>query len=255
MPIDELDLKYERDYIFFKKISHLKKIFLKRRINVYGCYGETEVYQAINTIIHNNNFKSVGFSDSVTLHQLDIFDFFKKFDYKIINPFERYEDGKLKIFGKLPPGKLDLPYDEYYTLVEKLIEKMRETLLTDLFVIGANAITMNGEIVSIDGTGNRVAGMIFGPKKVIIIVGKNKIVKDLDQALYRIKNIAAPLNYIRHINKHHNRFDKLPCLKLGYCANCNHPRSACYNTVIVRGAIEINKDRIHLIIVNKDLGF
>ena len=76
-------------------------------------------------------------------------------------------DGKYKIFGKLPPGKLDLPYDEYYTLVEKLIEKMRETLLTDLFVIGANAVTMNGEIVSIDGSGNRVAEMIFGPRKYI----------------------------------------------------------------------------------------
>ncbi len=254
MSIDEVDLKQERNYIFLKQISHLKKIFLKRRINVYGCNGKKEVYQAINTIIHNHKIKSVGFSDSVTLHQLDIFNFLK-FDYKIINPFERYEDGKLKIFGKLPPGKLDLPYDEYYTLVEKLINKMRETLLTDLFVIGANAITMNGEIVSIDGSGNRVAGMIFGPKKVIIIVGKNKIVKDLDQALYRIKNIAAPLNYIRHINKHHNRFDELPCVKLGYCVDCNHPRSACYNTVIVRGAVEINKDRIHLIIVNENLGF
>ena len=211
MSIDEVDLKYERKLFFFKQISHLKKIFLKRRINVYDCNGKKEVYQAINSIIHNNKIKSVGFSDSVTLHQLDIFNFFKKLDYKIINPFERYEDGKLKIFGKLPPGKLDLPYDEYYALVEKLIDKMRETLLADLFVIGANAITMNGEIVSIDGTGNRVAGMIFGPKKVVIIVGKNKIVKDLDHAVYRIQNIAAPLNYIRHINKHHNRFDELPC--------------------------------------------
>lgn len=75
--------------------------------------------------------------------------------------------GKYKIFGKLPPGKLDIPYDEYYTLVEKLIEKIRETLLTNLFIIGANAIAMNGEIVSIDGSGNRVAEMIFWPKKYI----------------------------------------------------------------------------------------
>lgn len=75
--------------------------------------------------------------------------------------------GKYKIFGKLPSRKLDLPYDEYYTLVEKLIDKMRETLLTDLFVIGANAITMNGEIVSIDSSANRVAGLKFGPRKHI----------------------------------------------------------------------------------------
>ena len=105
----------------------------------------------------------------MTKHQLDIYNFFKKSDYKIINPFERWKDGKYKILGKLPPGKLDLPHDEYYALVEKLIDKMRETLLTDLFVIGANAITMNGEIVSIGGSGNRVAGMIFGPKKKLLI--------------------------------------------------------------------------------------
>jgi len=90
MSIDEVDLKYERKLFFLKQISHLKKIFLKRRINVYGCNGKTEVYQTINTIINNNHFKSVGFSDSVTLHQLDIYNFFKKINYKVINPFEQW---------------------------------------------------------------------------------------------------------------------------------------------------------------------
>ena len=255
MSIDEFDLKYEQDYIFDKKISRLKKIFKKRRINLYGCNEKKKVFETINSIIKDSAIKTIGFSDSATLHQLDIYNYFKKFDYKIINPFERWKDGKYKVFGKLPPGKLDLPYDQYYALVEKLLDKMRESLLTDLFVIGANAITMDGEIVSIDGSGNRVAGMTFVPKKVIIIVGRNKIVGNLDQAMYRIKNIAAPLNYIRHINKHHNRYQELPCVKLGYCTNCNHPRSACCNIVIIRGAVEINKDRIHIIIVNEDLGF
>lgn len=88
MSIDGVDLKYEKELFFLKQITHFKKIFSKRRINVYGCNGKTEVYQAINTIIHNNKIKSVGFSDSVTLHQLDIFNFFKKINYKIINPFE-----------------------------------------------------------------------------------------------------------------------------------------------------------------------
>lgn len=62
-------------------------MFLKRRVNIYGCNGKTEVYQAINTIIHNNHLKLVSFSGSMTLHQLDIYNFFKKFGYKIENPF------------------------------------------------------------------------------------------------------------------------------------------------------------------------
>ena len=76
MSIDELDLKYERDYIFNKNLSHLKKKFLRRRINVHGCNEKAEVFQTIKTIIHDHHFKSVGFSDSVTLHQLDIYNFF-----------------------------------------------------------------------------------------------------------------------------------------------------------------------------------
>ena len=75
---------------------------------------------------------------------------------------------------------------------------MRASLLSDVFIIGANAITMKGEIVSIDGEGNRVAGMMCGPKHVIVVVGRNKICLDLDEALKRIRNVAAPLNYIRH---------------------------------------------------------
>ena len=153
-----------------------------------------------------------------------------------------------------PPGRLDLPYDEYYEKVSQYVEKMRKTLLSDVFIIGANAITMDGEIVSVDGSGNRVAGMIFGPRKVIVVVGRNKIVKDTDAAMWRIHNVSAPLNYIRHNEKHHNRYHDLPCMKIGRCVKCSHPRSACMSTVIVRGAVEFNKDRIHLVIINEDLG-
>lgn len=130
---------------------------------------------------------------------------------------------------------------------------MRQTLLADVLIIGANAITQNGEIVSTDGAGNRVAGMIFGPKKVIVVVGRNKLTRDIDQAIERNRNVAAPLNYFRHNLKHHNRYNN-PCLITGRCVDCDHPRRACLNTVIVSGAVEANKDRIHLLFVNEDLG-
>ena len=112
-----------------------------------------------------------------------------------------------------------------------------------------------GEIVSVDGLGNRVSSMIFGPKHVIVIVGKNKITTDLDAALNRVHNYAAPLTYIRHANKHYTKHENLPCVKLGRCVNCSNLESACMNTVIVRGQIHHHADRIHLIVVNKELGF
>lgn len=135
-----------------------------------------------------------------------------------------------------------------------VVEAMRQTLLSDVLIIGANAITLKGEIVSIDGSGNRVAGMMFGPKHVIIVVGANKICMDLDEALKRIRNVAAPLNYIRHINKHHNRYDELPCVQKGKCFDCVHPRSACRKIAIMRGEVEFNADRTHLLVVNDNLG-
>ncbi len=79
----------------------------------------------------------------------------------------------------------------------------------------ANAITYDGKIVLLDGTGNRVAGVTFGPKKVILVIGRNKLVKDLDTAFYHIYNYVAPMNSIRHINKHHMRLEPLPCVKMG----------------------------------------
>lgn len=137
----------------------------------------------------------------------------------------------------------------------KWYENIREAHNSDLTIISANTITMNGEIVSVDGLGNRVSSMIFGPKHVLIVVGKNKIVKDIDSAIERIHNYTAPLTYIRHANKHYTNHMKLPCVQTGKCVNRNNPENACMNTVIVRGQIHHHEDRIHLIIMNDQLGF
>ncbi len=80
---------------------------------------------------------------------------------------------------------------------EENIHRRRQSLLSDIFLASTNALTVDGQLVNIDGTGNRVAGMIFGPKKVLLIVGKNKIVQDVDAGLQRIEEVAAPLNVER----------------------------------------------------------
>lgn len=257
--INENNVSNELLDFFNTQASTLAKKFISRRINFYTCNNKTKAQEKVLELVkkfkNKEEITKVGFADSVTLHQLDIFNLIEKISgLEIINPMKRYPDGKYEVYGTLPPGKMNLPKDEYYALMEKLFDKMRESLKTDIFIIGANAITMKGQIVSTDGTGNRVSGMIFGPKKVIIIVGKNKIVEDVDAAIKRNRNIAAPLNYIRHNLKHHNRFDN-PCLKLGYCTDCRSERRGCLNTVIIDGAMEAFKDRIHLILANEKLGF
>lgn len=259
IPIDEKDLAKENLEFFKIKSKTLAKQFKSKRINFISCEtvgdAQKKIVELINAFKKKDLFTKVGFADSVTLHQLDIFNIVQKIpDLEIIDPLKRKPDGKYEVYGTLPPGKMNLPKEEYYALMEKLFDKMRESLRSDIFIIGANAITMKGQIVSTDGTGNRVSGMIFGPKKVIIIVGKNKIVEDVDAAIKRNRNIAAPLNYIRHNLKHHNRFDN-PCLQLGYCTDCSSERRGCLNTVIIDGAMEAFNDRIHLILVNENIGF
>ena len=99
-------------------------------------------------------------------------------------------------------------------------------LLTGAFILSANAITIDGELVNTDGIGNRIAGMIFGPQTVIVIAGVNKIVENLDEALSRIRNIAAPAN-ARRLGI------DTPCVSTGRCVLCESPFNICRITAII----------------------
>ncbi len=122
----------------------------------------------------------------------------------------------------------------------------RQQLTCDVFLAGTNAVTMDGKLVNTDGTGNRVAAMIFGPKKVIVVVGMNKIVKDLAAAEQRIKSWAAPFN-----NKRLNTPN--PCVKAGECQDCQGPTRICNVTTIIGKRPSLTD--IHIFIVGEDLGF
>ena len=93
---------------------------------------------------------------------------------------------------------------------EEMLERRRQALLVDLFITGTNAVTEAGQLVNLDMIGNRICALTFGPKWVIVLVGRNKIVADLDEAMFRIKNYAAPVNAMR-LDK------KTPCVKTSYC--------------------------------------
>ncbi len=118
-----------------------------------------------------------------------------------------------------------------------------------------SAITLDGRLVSIDGNGNRVAAMIYGPRKVICVVGVNKIVKDVDEALERIHHYAAPINNKRHyLNNHVPEFIDLPCVKTGTCVDCKHPFRVCNYTMIIEGAMPQHRGRINVVLVGEELG-
>jgi len=257
--VDETSLNEEYNHFFLSQISLLKKNFEKRRIKVHVAQNRNDVYQIIDDFINEREgIHRISFSDGVTLYQLKIFDFVKlKWDKSkdIRWPLERSKSGHYKIFGEQPRGRMNLPYEEYREKHSLWYEGVRDSFISDLAIIGANAITINGEIVSVDGLGNRVSSMIFGPRHVLVIVGKNKIVSNVEAAIDRIHNFAAPLTYIRHANKHYTNHMVLPCVDKGKCFNCSSPESACMNTVIVRGQIHHHADRIHLVVVNENLGF
>ena len=259
--VNELDLTKEFDDYYEPRYRMLERAF--KDVNIpFSLFNEAgEVTQFINDFIQARpHIKNIAFSDGLSLYQLGLFDWAQEHypeseGYQINQPLKRTAAGQFAAFGDQPPGKMNIPYEEWKQLDADFYMDLRNSLLSDLLIISANAITMRGEIISIDGIGNRVAGMIFGPLHVICIVGRNKIVKDQEAALERIHNYTAPLTYIRHNNKHWTNLKDLPCVENGVCAKCNKPDSSCRNLVIVRGQIRKHKDRIHLVVVNKELGF
>lgn len=134
---------------------------------------------------------------------------------------------------------------DYSLPPDERIERRRRALLVDLFITGTNALVETGELVNLDGMGNRVAAMTFGPKFVVIICGRNKIVPDLETAIMRIRHYAAPANAIRLSRK-------TPCTKTGVCDDCSSPDRICNVWSIIEKSSP--KGRIKVVLVNEDMG-
>ena len=122
----------------------------------------------------------------------------------------------------------------------------RRALLVDLFITGTNAVTETGSLVNLDMYGNRVAGISFGPKYVVILVGRNKIVPDLESAMFRIKNYAAPVNSMQ-LDK------KTPCARTSCCEDCKSPDRICNTWAITEKSFP--RGRIKIVLINEDIGF
>ena len=197
-----------------KKIERTIVNLEKNNIKAYYAKSDDEIFQTIKDIVKDGETVSVG--GSMTLFETKIIDFLRSGRYNFL---DRYKEN-------LTQTDLKEIYRTYFA--------------------SANAITEEGEIFNVDGNGNRVAAILYGPDKVILIVGVNKIVKNIDEAIKRNKDISGPAN-AKRLNL------QTPCAKVGYCMDCeSKDRICCEYTVIKR---QRNENRIHVIFVNDNLGF
>lgn len=202
------------------KIERLLKNLDKRGMKGYFCHGTDELVELCMKLL--NGCKLVASGGSETLKETGILDMLRAM------PGIEFLDRSAE------PDP------------EKKKEIARRSFLSDAYFMSTNAITEDGILFNIDGSGNRVAALSYGPDKVIIIAGVNKIVSTLDEAILRARTIAAPMNNMR-LNMN------TPCKETGVCANCQSPDSICAHMLTTRRSYL--PDRIHVILVDEDFGF
>ena len=153
--------------------------------------------------------------------------------------------GLWEAIAALPDVKLIDPYPPELA-PEEAMELRRRGMSADIMISSSNAITLDGKLINLDGMGNRVAAMAFGPKKVILLVGMNKVAPDLESAMARVKHRAAPINNIRYGLKN-------PCVETGLCSDCKTPQRICNMWSIIEG--HMIQNRIHVKLIGEDLGY
>jgi hypothetical protein len=233
--VDETDISQEiADY---NKQRALKVIENMEKRYMNGYYAENREAALSIAIGMIPPGAVVARGDSMSVDQIGLLsEIAKRNQNKIIDPFQTDEQG------------------HWLEEVERM-RMQRETYFADVLVAGTNAITLDGKLVNIDGSGNRVSAIVFGPSKVILIVGANKIVQDVEAGLERIHQYAAPVNAKRHAMKNHNpNFGTLPCVKTGVCIDCRSEWKICNYTVIIEGALPKHKGRINVVLVGETLG-
>jgi L-lactate utilization protein LutB len=214
-----------------KPIEHYWKIRLKTvrealEENNFEVFLAKDVEEAkriaLEKIIPALDVKSISWGGSMTFVSTSLYDALKDAsDIQVIDTYDK----------SLSP--------------EESLERRRQSLLADLFITGTNAVTEGGQLVNLDMIGNRVAALTFGPKFVIVLVGRNKIVPDLQFAMDRIKDYAAPANVMR-LDK------KTPCAKTAFCEECKSPDRICNTWTLTEKSFP--KGRVKVILINEDLG-
>jgi L-lactate utilization protein LutB len=217
-------MKNPVDNFWNLKMESLKENLEKNNFEVFIAQSAKAAKEiAVKDILPKLDIKSVSWGGSMSFVSTGLFHELKDNpDIEVINTFDQ-----------------SLSKEESF-------ERRRQSLMVDLYITGTNAVTEAGHLVNLDMMGNRVAAIMWGPKNVLLIIGRNKITGDLEDAMFRIKNYAAPVN-VMNLDK------KTPCLKTGVCHDCSSPDRICnYWTITEKSFV---KNRIKIILVNEDLGF
>ncbi len=234
---DDTNTTREREWLSETRAQIVVKNLKKKHINALYVPTRTEALSAILGMVPDG--ATVVRGDSITLEQIGVIPaLIKRGQNRIVDPFEKDTSGRF----------LHKP--------EQAINMYRKAFTADVFLAGTNAVTIDGKLVNTDGMGNRVAPMIFGPKKVILAAGVNKIVNDVDEARKRIRDICAPLDVKRYILKHgQTEYDVLPCAKTGLCVDCKNDLRFCCYTVIIEAAAKTEHGRINVVLIGEELGY
>ncbi len=201
-----------------KRAEMLIKNLKSRHFEAYYCDDKKEALNKALELIPEG--ATVGWGGAMSAQQIGLIDAVKTDNYKAIDRMKAKTSQQRE-------------------------EAQMQCMLADVFLAGANAISLDGQMVNIDGSGNRVAAIIYGPKSVLVIAGMNKVMDSLDSAMIRARTVAAPANQQRFQNK-------TPCTVTGSCADCKSDECICNQIVITRNCRPAG--RIKFILVGEDLG-
>lgn len=203
-----------------QKILRTIEALNKNNMNGYLVNTKEELIEKIKELVKENSTVSSG--GSMSLDETGVIDHLRSGRYKFL---DRYEEGLSK---------------------EEVTNIFKESFFADAYFASSNAVTEDGKLYNVDGNGNRVAAMLFGPEKVILIVGVNKIVKNIEEAVVRNRGISAPAN-AKRLNK------MTPCTKVGYCVDCKGSDKLCREFTVISS--QGDKDRMHVIFMNEEIGY
>ncbi len=213
-----------RDELFFQRAEEVASAMEQRNMSAAIHTSLEETLEAVMKEIPDGSL--VGLGGSMTLEELGLVDRLREESGRIYL-LDRYRDS-------LAPAELE--------------EIKRRTLTCDVFICSANAVTMQGELVYADGEGNRIAAVLYGPQKVIVVIGINKLVSDIEEGYWRIREVAAPMNAKR-------MGADTPCRETGFCdeENCDRKERICNILTIVESQNDPERMSVHL--VTQALGY
>jgi L-lactate utilization protein LutB len=211
------------EHFWQTRLVDLKKTLEHNNFDVYLAEDAAAAQKVVlEEILPATNARSISWGGSMTFVASGLYDILKnKAGLEILDTYDKSIAG------------------------EEMLERRRRALLVDLFITGCNAVTESGQLVNLDMTGNRVAALTFGPRHVVVLLGRNKIVSDLEAAIVHIKNHTAPVNAMR-LDK------KTPCVQTSYCEECNSPERICNHWAITEKSFP--KGRIKVVLINDSAG-